>query len=367
LATTTGLADPWQTLQPSHPEFATRDPGSKRIDSVLFSPSIYESITGMGYSPIARFVDNDHRGVCLEFMSDRLLGPRSDVFPRPEFRGVKSTDKGKVTAFVEAWYSHLVSNSVFNKLDNLNQDALTPQEVETLDGLAGQGCQAAENRCRQRRPEWYSQPLVQARIEIQLLRCQLRALVMGTTRQVALTARAHSAGVSCNIPNSKEETGKALQIAQLNLKQLSLNSGKQRENELRFNANQQQQHGDLASARILQRINKSEISRRTYTILQAMKNRGGTVQWLDKLEIPASWPPAHTPADQVTQLEDPTISQCEEWRTITDPMEIEYFLMLRNRLHFGQAQGTPFTVPPLSANLDWCHIPGQRVKVYVVY
>jgi hypothetical protein len=35
------------------------------------------------------------------------------------------------------------------------------------------------------------------------------------------------------------------------------------------------------------------------------------------------------------------------------PFEIEHFLMLRNRMHFGQAQGTPFTVPPLSDNLNW--------------
>jgi hypothetical protein len=69
LATTTGLADPWQTLQPNYPEFATRDPGSKRIDSVLVSPSIYDSISSMGYSPVARFVDSDHRGEIKELIN----------------------------------------------------------------------------------------------------------------------------------------------------------------------------------------------------------------------------------------------------------------------------------------------------------
>ena len=121
LATTTGLTDPWSTFKPNYPEFATRDPGSKRIDSVLVSPSIYDSIISMGYAPVARFVDSDHRGICLEFTGDRLLGPQSDVFPRPDYRGVKSTDKGKVTAFIEAWYTHLESNSVFSKIDPMNQ------------------------------------------------------------------------------------------------------------------------------------------------------------------------------------------------------------------------------------------------------
>lgn len=42
-----------------------------------------------------------------------------------------------------------------------------------------------------------------------------------------------------------------------------------------------------------------------------------------------------------------------EWRNGTDPTEIEHYLMLRNRLHFGQAQGTPFTESPLAEDFDW--------------
>jgi hypothetical protein len=30
-----------------------------------------------------------------------------------------------------------------------------------------------------------------------------------------------------------------------------------------------------------------------------------------------------------------------------------FYLPLRNHLHFGQAQGTPFTVSPLSDSINW--------------
>jgi hypothetical protein len=30
-----------------------------------------------------------------------------------------------------------------------------------------------------------------------------------------------------------------------------------------------------------------------------------------------------------------------------------YRMGLRNRLHFGQAEGTPLTLPPFSTDLDW--------------
>ena len=50
-------------------------------------------------------------------------------------------------------------------------------------------------------------------------------------------------------------------------------------------------------------------------------------------------------------LENPITAT--EWTTITDPDDIEYYLQIRNRIHFGQAQGTPITEPPYSTLLNW--------------
>jgi hypothetical protein len=53
--------------------------------------------------------------------------------------------------------------------------------------------------------------------------------------------------------------------------------------------------------------------------------------------------------------EDPNISPktCTKWRTVDCPKEIETFLLERNRQHFGQAQGTPFTIPPISQEINF--------------
>ena len=40
------------------------------------------------------------------------------------------------------------------------------------------------------------------------------------------------------------------------------------------------------------------------------------------------------------------------WFTITEPAEVEAHLLKRNQTHFSQAQGTPFTVQPLSDIYD---------------
>ena len=79
----------------------------------------------------------------------------------------------------------------------------------------------------------------------------------------------------------------------------------------------------------------SERTRATYKILDAIKSRNGTIQQLDRIEVPATWPEPFEPLTATTSIEDP--KNCENWTLITDPSEIEYYLLLRIRRHFGQA------------------------------
>lgn len=60
---------------------------------------------------------------------------------------------------------------------------------------------------------------------------------------------------------------------------------------------------------------------------------------------------------------------CTEWRQVDVPTEVIEQLRQRNRRHFGQADGTPFTVAPLRDQLGYCgdgpeadHILSGRYK-----
>jgi hypothetical protein len=103
-------------------------------------------------------------------------------------------------------------------------------------------------------------------------------------------------------------------------------------------------------AALITRIKKQESAADIWKTISHF-SKTSSHQTLDRLTIPASWPARDTPVEDMSVLQDPKLAT--EWRTITDPFEIEYYLMLRNRMHFGQAQGTPFTVPPLADQLDW--------------
>jgi hypothetical protein len=57
---------------------------------------------------------------------------------------------------------------------------------------------------------------------------------------------------------------------------------------------------------------------------------------------------------EVPVQEDQDPKKCTVWQTIDIPSEVLRHLQRRNRKHFGQAKGTPFTRPPLSDDFGFC-------------
>jgi hypothetical protein len=45
--------------------------------------------------------------------------------------------------------------------------------------------------------------------------------------------------------------------------------------------------------------------------------------------------------------------EAKEWRTVTEPDEIEQLIMERQQVHFGQASPTPFANAPLKSTFNW--------------
>ena len=95
----------------------------------------------------------------------------------------------------------------------------------------------------------------------------------------------------------------------------------------------------------LKNIKKGEATRQAWQTMKFLKTQSGATQVLNRINIPTSWPPQTSTHDKSTPIEDPAI--CVNWRTVTNPDEIEHYIRLCNHGHFGQAQGTPFTELPL--------------------
>jgi hypothetical protein len=111
----------------------------------------------------------------------------------------------------------------------------------------------------------------------------------------------------------------------------------------------------ISQVKILANIHKEEQRGETYRMfknIHGKNNKSG----LSNVDVPDSWPPPQALFDPNIILDD--AKQCDKdnkaFKTITIPEAIELCLMAPNQQrHFGQAEGTPFTVAPLAELLSW--------------
>jgi hypothetical protein len=102
--------------------------------------------------------------------------------------------------------------------------------------------------------------------------------------------------------------------------------------------------------KLLDKLCTSEARAAMYRKIQAVRGKFNS-SGFTSIEVPSSWPPAHSHLPNAQALPDP--KKATEWKTVDLPDEIVYYLLLRNRRHFGQAQGTPFTTPTFTTHIDW--------------
>ena len=93
------------------------------------------------------------------------------------------------------------------------------------------------------------------------------------------------------------------------------------------------QEGAVETAKIIKRISNAEINRQERLVLNStykQQSRSSVIS----LEVP------HLDKDR-----NPTTNpdNCETWKTITAPNEVEEAILERNIRHFGQADGSAFT------------------------
>lgn len=350
IATSLNLVDPFLHKFPQHQEFGTHETGRRRIDLVLVTPAILPCITALGYAPFDYASTSDHRPLLLDLNTALLFGTTVHDTTQTTKRILRSTDKIAVQTFIHTLYDRLQHHQAFAAQKPLDDNLLTPEEVERLDSLLGDCSEIAEKQCRPRRREYYSRQIVRQRLEVSILRRHLKALQKCQNRTPQLHQHMQRTGIVIDLPPTQTLTRKALQHACSRLQETSRASFETRQAELVQKIQDLSNQSKRTPQKILNAIRKVEQQRRTFHTLKAMKRSTEGSSTLDRLDIPQSWPSTHQPTT-LDDLEDP--KRCTEWKTVTEPAEIEHYLLLRNRLHFGQAQGTPFTIDPLQSELDW--------------
>ena len=314
--------------------------GSTIIDFCLMSLETLPCVRKCGYLPLHQFCYSDHRGLFVDFDSTVLFGSKPPAIAKPDTRAVRSTNPQSTATFLTTLNNLWTAKNLKQRTNRLQQtlvasrDGVTPsirRLAEKIDHDRTRCFLSAEKKCRRRpRPSWsrplhklsrkyrYFQIIVS---DFKLKRHSFNALC-AIQDELQWTPQVH--------PTSVTEAVEQLTIVKKQLQEIRKTADAHRSRDLQAQAHEAALSGDKEKAKILRRLHKAETTHKAFLKLRRFLkplHAGGVT----KLEIPVNQPDGTT----TTEMTE-------------DPAKIEEACLTRNKRHFAQAEGTPFTVHPLS-------------------
>jgi hypothetical protein len=204
--------------------------------------------------------------------------------------------------------------------------------AESLDKDLTCACLLTSVHCRKQRQTSWSPKVIKARATVNLLKHLLGMYRTHVYMTRSIAKLCSKAGRRQPLPNTAEACSTTLCIAQAALKCLLKEAASHRCDHLENLSAICTLHEDKERSQILKHLIKAEDIKAMYAKLRAIGNNCSK-QGISKLKVP-------------TNLHDDP-KTCRQWRTVDLPDKILSLLCKRNQAHFGQAEGTPFTMGTL--------------------
>ena len=336
----------------------TYNRGKNRIDYIVCNPDIINSIQRCGY---LRFDEgpapsSDHRTIYVDLKSETLFDDittekRQDIAQR----NLHSNDRNCVMKYLHQLGKIVQDNKLIEKCNDLyerretSDDTIT-DKLEEIDKILTESMLKIEKSCRRPPIPWSPKlKLHQQIVQAWALRLSLDRNKRGSEdlfqkklktirklmKQVELEDRFDSIYDFLDLTKPKKKLRRARRYLNKLYK-------KAREFRYEFLCEQHMKAKDndeTKRAAILKRIINAEEKKYTFQkIRRYIKPRGdGNMNYL---EVPMD--PNQNPKDK----------NCKDWRRVENVAEMNKLLTERNRKHFHQAEGTPFTINPLEDDLE---------------
>jgi hypothetical protein len=173
------LVDLFTHQHPSLSKPATYARGKSRLDYVLVSARIIESVQRCGYEPFGQRLQTDHRAYFVDFDDQILFGGHMQLLSSYARRGLKSNNLKQVTHYLREKHRLFEAKNIYERSKRLNHPGDRHQYAERLDRDILAASLAAERSIMSfEQPEWSLQ-LSQARRRVSTLQ---RILTMYRTR-----------------------------------------------------------------------------------------------------------------------------------------------------------------------------------------
>jgi len=359
------LIDPFHFLHRSD-DFATYLYGSKPIDFMFVSSTLLDALVTAGYGKFGAYRLTDHRPSHLQFITKKLFGDDTHSIAPLSARGIHSKDHNNVTTYIEELWDHLTHNNAFKKMNKL-PDNPNDSVAEGLDRVIIDGSRHAEKCCQRKHRNWFSVEINQLRVKESLLYRHKRNLRLKETHPFLdqlckmVEDDAEELGLELTAPRTLGEVKTMIASTKKEIKQFEKEAFTKRQEFLRERADLLAETGETKAEKVLRSIMSVETQIEMWNEVNKTKDfqlKGA----YNRLSIPHDWPSADNtnlnlltdPKERAKQCKSLKCKpECEHWRTVDTPLEIQKYLLQRNKKHYGQAHGTPFTIPPLSVHFDW--------------
>jgi hypothetical protein len=332
------------------PEPPTYARGTSRIDYALISPELVGAVKSCGYEPFHKQVKSDHRGMFIDFDTALLFGNDTHKMSAMAHRDFTAKNRANNSKYISAKFAHLTEQRFFRHLSLLQDKPFGDHLLaERLDKMLIDASEVASKKVRRFYKPWWSLTITKARAIVEVLRRQLSGFKTFTDVREVLLERILELSLDMILPVTKADCILLYKEKQQTLLQLEKNSLTPRHEEIEAKANIAASNSNMPFKLNLDKLRSHEAHAAMYRKIKAVRGKhksGG----FTSIQVPEPWPDPHS---EYTSTALPNPKTATEWKTIDLPDEIVYYLLTRNRLHFGQAQGTPCTTPSFTRTIDW--------------
>jgi hypothetical protein len=347
---TVGLIDLMQ-VKVGHRNFLTHIDGQIWIDFAFATPRVVAACIHTGYELFRHRFETDHRGFYLDLDNVVLFGNQTAILQSLSHRGLTSKSFKHHKMYIASRWKYLHHHKWFERL----QAALQRDEVLELQAALGRDkvpstilealdrdwtASAAEKKCQTYPAGPYSQEIVKLR------RRKMTFSHLISSKRKGISFEHAICHLSSNItglwPMNFEDCQREYRTLVKKIKELEReDQGILHKKELQFQMELKLMAGDKAGAKGIRNILlKAEETREMQRQLKWAKPR--TDVGITAVRVP-------TDGDYSTDH----CKKCDSWQTLDNPTEVQEALQHRNKIHFGQANGTFPTTPQFTDHIDW--------------
>jgi hypothetical protein len=333
-----------------HPAQASIPPyarSSNRLDYALVTQDLIPYVDHAGLNHYHEFSPSDHRPIFVG-LEARLFGPLLAMAPYRS-RYVHSNSK-MIGLFIDLVHRHLLATGTFERIKALMSEidnklpANISQVANSIDTQITKALLSADCNCKKPRQDPWSEAVHFASLHIKYWRVKCAATANSYDATLTL------ATINPLLPVTKKiaDNGSRMDKQELNSAKRHLVRTRRRDaKQLRKAFLQELRERTIAMRKTSATLSPAESLKCIDKQLRQMAHYGHIKATL-KSTAPSSLKKVHITT--TAHVADPITGAITEAKTVTvvdTKAELESRILARNKKHFAQAEGSPFTIMPL--------------------